>query len=125
MVIALIRPAIIIAQQIWKYRKQIYSVVSAQDRYIKGAFVGTRVSKAAQYGWRSGAAAGGLLGSFISVNDNQLNDIAPIPTRKPTKTDSPDKARYRPTTRSRSGERARVQTYSRRRCPSPRKYQRM
>ncbi len=121
MVIALIRPAIIVAQQIWKYRKQIYAVVSAQDRYIKGAFVGTRVSKAAQYGWRSGAAAGGLLGSYITVNDNQLNDIAPIPQAKP-KTYTPDKTRYRPTARTRSGERTRVQFGRKRRCTSPRKY---
>lgn len=56
---------------IFRYRKQIYAVVTAQDRYIKGAFVGTRVSKAAQYGWRSGAAAGGLLGSTL-INDDEI-----------------------------------------------------
>ncbi len=57
-----------VAQVAYKYRKAIYAVVSAQDRYIKGAFVGTRVSKAAQYGWRSGAAAGGLVGGLITYD---------------------------------------------------------
>ncbi len=92
MVIALVRPAIIAVQTIWRYRKQIYSVVSAQDRYIKGAFVGTRVSKAAQYGWRSGAAAGGLLGSLNTnyapdTPGNGFQTIQPVnKTRPPNKT---------------------------------------
>ncbi len=68
-------PIIPIAIQIFKtafkYRKQIYAVVTAQDRAIKGAFVGTKVSKAAQWGWRTGAAAGGLVGS---LNTNQADD---------------------------------------------------
>ncbi len=98
MVIALVRPAIIIAQQIWKYRKQIYAVASAQDRYIKSAFVGTRVSKAAQYGWRSGAAAGGLVGGLIS------NDAADTPgnaIQKQTKVQP--KYTSRTTNKTRSG----------------------
>ncbi len=96
MVIALVRPAIIVAQQLWKYRKQIYSIVSAQDRYIKGAFVGTRVSKAGQYGWRSGAAAGGLLGSlnYNPADDSPGNGIQKqIPKRTPP--GKPYKARNR------------------------------
>ncbi len=69
MVGILIRPAIIAIQTAWKYRHQIYAVVTAQDRAIKGAFVGSRVSKAAQYGWRTGAAGGGIAGAFIK-DDN-------------------------------------------------------
>ncbi len=91
-----------IAQKVWKYRKQIYSVISAQDRYIKGAFVGTRVSKAAQYGWRSGAALGGLTGSLIAP-DTPGNDIAPtvFPKKQPSSYKS-YKTRYRRTRRSRA-----------------------
>ncbi len=101
MVVALVRPAIIIAQQVWKYRKQIYAVVSAQDRYIKGAFVGTRVSKAAQYGWRSGAAAGGILGSlnYKPAEDSPGNGLSTQIPKKPT-TGKSYKARGRSTRRS-------------------------
>ncbi len=84
---------------IFRYRKQIYAVVSAQDRYIKGAFVGTRVSKAAQYGWRSGAAAGSLIGTYIT------NDAPETPgngIQKPVHVPTPStsyKTRRRPTRR--------------------------
>ncbi len=74
--------AIKIIQTAFKYRKQIYAVASAQDRAIKGAFVGSRVSKAAQYGWRSGAAAGGLIGSYIT-NDTEDTPGNGISTQKP------------------------------------------
>ncbi len=96
MVIALIRPAIIVAQQLWKYRKQIYSVVSAQDRYIKSAFVGTRVSKAGQYGWRSGAALGGLTGSlnYYNAEDSPGNGVQKTISKRPTP-GKPYKARNR------------------------------
>ncbi len=57
----------------WRYRKQIYAVITAQDRAIKGAFVGTRVSKAGQWGWRTGAGAGSLIGSLITEDDG-IND---------------------------------------------------
>ncbi len=110
MVIALVRPAIIVAQQLWKYRKQIYSVVSAQDRYIKGAFVGTRVSKAAQYGWRSGAGAGSIIGSYIT---NDAEDTPGNGVQKPIQ---------KVTTPSKSYQtRNRYTRSSRRRCPSPKR----
>ncbi len=78
--------AIKIVQTVFKYRKQIYSVVSAQDRYIKGAFVGTRISKAAQYGWRSGAAIGGLVGSlnYSPADDSPGNGIQKTIPKRPT-----------------------------------------
>ncbi len=107
---------------IFRYRKQIYSVVSAQDRYIKGAFVGTRVSKSAQYGWRSGAAIGGLVGSYIKLDadDSPGNGIQ---TKKPViTTRTPYKTRYRPTRSNRpSGEFRRTSNnYCRR--PNARRY---
>ncbi len=106
-VIALVRPAIIVVQQLWKYRKQIYGVVSAQDRYIKSAFVGTRVSKAAQYGWRSGAAAGGLVGGLIT---NQAEDSPGNAIQKQTKIQPVNTSRTTYKTRGR-----------RPRCYSPRR----
>ncbi len=90
-------PIIPIAIQVLKtgfrYRKQIYAVITAQDRAIKGAFVGTRISKAAQYGWRTGAGAGGLLGSLNNYNadDTPGNGVQKTiskqtPSSKPHKT---------------------------------------
>ncbi len=71
-----------VGQIVFKYRKAIYSVVTAQDRYIKSAFVGTRVSKSAQYGWRSGAAAGGLLGSFIKNDEITPGNGSVLPPKQ-------------------------------------------
>ncbi len=95
--------AIKVAQTVFKYRRQIYSVITAQDRYIKGAFVGTRVSKAAQYGWRSGAAAGGLLGSTL-INDADDSPGNAIQKAKPkqTTTSKPYQTRRRQTRSNRS-----------------------
>ncbi len=66
MVIALVRPAIVIAQQVWKNRKTIYAVLTAQDRYISSAFRYGGYGKATSYGVRSGALAGSIAGAFIS-----------------------------------------------------------
>ncbi len=96
------------AQLAFKYRHQIVSVITAQDRAIKGAFIGTRVSKAGQYGWRTGAAAGGLIGStLISSPDDDYGD-GEIPWSK-TPTGSFNKT-YGGKTRSGNG---RYQSYSR------------
>ncbi len=83
MVIGIITTAIKIAAKVFKYRNQIYQVASAQDRAIKGAFVGTRISKASQYGWRTGAAAGGLIGTLINkdADDSPGNAIQKTPTK--------------------------------------------
>ncbi len=93
--------AIKVAQTVIKYRRQIYSVITAQDRAIKGAFVGTRISKSARYGWRSGAAAGGLIGSLITNNAEETpgNGVQkPIQKQYPSST--PNKTRNRRTSRS-------------------------
>ncbi len=83
MVIGIITTAIKIASKVFKYRNQIYQVASAQDRAIKSAFVGTRISKASQYGWRTGAAAGGLIGTLINkdADDSPGNAIQKTPTK--------------------------------------------
>ncbi len=120
---SLIKPAIIVATQVYKHRKAIYAVITAQDRYIKGAFVGTRVSKAAQYGWRSGAAAGGLLGSYIKFPDDQLNDGIPTPPKRTTPS-QPDKTRSRQTGKYYSRNRNKYEYNKYRRCPRPFRYRR-
>ena len=121
MVIALVRPAIIIAQQVWKRRQQIYRVITAQDQAIKTSFRGTRVSKAAQYGWRSGAAAGGLLGTFINnqADDSPGNAIQKIQPSAPSR--PPYKTRYRQTGRDSSRYYRPYKSRYKPRCPSPRK----
>ncbi len=121
MVVALVRPAIIIAQQIWKHRKAIYAVVTAQDRYIKSATQYGRWSKAASYGWRSGAVAGSFASSFISTPDGIGND-ATIPKRPKPTPYKPDKTRQRRTTgnRYRDSNSDRFNRYCRR--PYSRKY---
>ncbi len=119
MVIGPIIAGIKIAQKIYKYRNQIYAVASAQDRAIKGAFVGTRASKAVQYGWRTGAAAGGLIGGTL-IN-NAPDGIGNGQERFVPKTRTPYKTRRRFSTsyRTRSGKR---QFFDKsRRCPRPRK----
>ncbi len=112
-----IGPIITAGKIVWKYRKQIYSVVSAQDRYIKGAFAGTRVSKAAQYGWRSGAATGSLVGTYFKLpDDNNLNGgLQKEPTRKQPKTSQSYQTRNRRSVRRRPECRQRFQSYSYRR----------
>ncbi len=84
MVIGIITTAIKIASKVYKYRNQIYQVASAQDRAIKSAFVGTKISKASQYGWRTGAAAGGLIGTLINkdADDSPGNAIQKTPSKQ-------------------------------------------
>ncbi len=87
MVIALIRPGIAIASQIYKHRKAIYAVLTAQDRYISGAFKYGRYGKATSYGVRSGALVGSVAGAFISnqADDSPGNAIQKkLPTKSPT-----------------------------------------
>ncbi len=92
MVIALVRPAIIVAQQIIKHRKAIYAVLTAQDRYISKSFKYGGYGKATSYGVRSGALIGSVAGAFISnAEDSPGNAIQKqiqkqSPTRKPYKT---------------------------------------
>ncbi len=85
MVIALVRPAIIVAQQIIKHRKAIYAVLTAQDRYISGAFRYGGYGKATSYGVRSGALIGSVAGAFIK-NDEITPDNGEVFPKKQPKT---------------------------------------
>ncbi len=85
--------AIKIIQTVYKFRHGIYAAVTAQDRAIKGAFVGTRVPKAAQYGWRTGAAGGGLIGSIINTDTTFPGNGVPETIPKRTTTSQPNKTR--------------------------------
>ncbi len=116
----IIGPIITAGKLLFKYRKQIYAVVSAQDRYIKKAFVGTRVSKAGQYGWRSGAAAGSLLGTYIKLPDDQFNDAIQTPPKSPTS--KPNKTRRRQTGKYNRRSRNQYEYRDNYRCPRPRRY---
>ena len=62
----LLAPAIKIAQIVYKNRQTIYKVLIAQDKAIGGAYRKGGYGKATTYGVRTGAAAGGLIGSIIS-----------------------------------------------------------
>ncbi len=49
-----------------KHRKAIYSVLTAQDRYIDKAMRIGKYGRATRYGVRHGALGGSLAGSFIT-----------------------------------------------------------
>ncbi len=121
MVIALIRPAIAVATQVYKHRKTIYAVLTAQDRYISKSFRYGGYGKATSYGVRSGALVGGIVGAFINAPDTPGNDGS-IPFKKQPKTSPPDKTRGRRTGRYSSKYNRFQRGYKSSRCPRPRKY---
>ncbi len=91
MVVAIIRPIIVAGQILWKYRTQIYKIVVAQDKTISKAWQG--YGKATNWGVRTGAGAGSLIGSLITntAEDTPGNGIPKTtqklpPTSKPYKT---------------------------------------
>ena len=55
-----------IVQTGFKYRKQIYRTLVAQDRAIDKAFKVGGYSRATRYGVRHGALAGSIIGTVIS-----------------------------------------------------------
>ncbi len=87
------------AQFVFRHRETIYKVLTAQDRYIGGAFRRGGYSKATQYGARHGALAGTVIGSLISNNaaDTPGNELQkPIQKRpKRPQTYQPYKTRSR------------------------------
>ncbi len=102
MVIGLIRPLIVVAQQVFKHRRTIYKVLTAQDKYISRSMKAGGYGKQAEYGVRSGALAGSIIGSFINQADDSPGNGA-IPYKKPViKTGKQSQTRYR---RSTSGYR--------------------
>ncbi len=84
MVIGLIRPAIAVATQVYKHRKTIYAVLTAQDRYISRSFKYGGYGKATSYGVRSGALVGSIAGAFLNAPDSPGND-ASVPFQKQPK----------------------------------------
>ncbi len=108
-----------------KYRKQIYKVLTAQDKYIGQAWRRGGYGRQAQYGVRSGALAGSVIGTIISnyADDSPGNGIQKTFVKRP-KTGTPYKARSGPSVRSSGRSYSRTSTYQSRRCPSPRKYYR-
>ncbi len=89
----------------FRYRKQIYRVLVAQDRAIDRAFKVGGYSRQTRFGARHGALAGSIIGSLISNNapDTPGNDnvIFQKRPRKPqqSKTYKPYQTRNRPTRR--------------------------
>ncbi len=70
---------------IFRHRKAIYSVLTAQDRYIAKSLKYGGYGKATSYGWRSGAAGGGLIGPIISDNIAELgNGFSPVQQESPS-----------------------------------------
>ncbi len=112
-----------IAQTVYKHRKSIYAVVTAQDRYLSKAYRAGGYGKATNYGVRSGALAGSIIGTYIAP-DSPGNDNAVQKQREQPPTGTPYKTRSGPAGRFSSGSRFRQRTYRKQRCSCPGKYQR-
>ncbi len=110
-----------VAQSVYKHRKSIYAVLTAQDRYISKSFRYGGYGKATSYGVRSGALAGSIAGAFINnASDTPGNGIQkPITVPTPR---TPYKTRRRPTTSSYGRYPFRQRFDRKQRCPRPRKY---
>ncbi len=92
MVVGVITKIAQIGQVAWRYRHQIYRVVSAQDRAINSALKIARVSKATRYGIRHGLVAGTTIGSLISYDNDGTDDG--IPAQSPKSTTRPSNKTY-------------------------------
>ncbi len=91
-----------VAQTVYKHRKAIYAVLTAQDRYISRSFRYGGYSKATSYGVRSGALAGSVIGSVINNAEDTPGNGVQKPFQKPVKITS--RKSYK--TRNRYPERA-------------------
>ncbi len=86
----------------FRYRKVIYKVLTAQDRAIGSAWRKGGYSRQAQYGARSGALVGTVVGAFIAP-DTPGNDnvVFPKKVKRPRFTPGkPNQARNRYSTQS-------------------------
>ncbi len=89
---------------IFRHRKAIYSVLTAQDRYIDKAMKAGRYGLQARRGVRHGALGGSLLGTLIAP-DSPGNDDAiqkPFQKRQQFTSRKPYKTRSGQTRRSRA-----------------------
>ncbi len=91
---AIVKIASTVIPVIYKHRKAIYAVLTAQDRYISKSFKYGGYGKATSYGVRTGALVGSVAGAFISntAEDSPGNGVQTTIQPKPT-TGKPDKAR--------------------------------
>lgn len=105
-----------IVQQVYKHRKTIYAVLTAQDRYISSAFRYGGYGKATSYGVRSGALAGSTIGYFISNAPDTPGNGIQTPFQKQPQTSKPYKTRNRFSSRlgSRNADRDKYNRYCRR-----------
>ncbi len=96
---AIIKIASTVVPLVYKHRKAIYAVLTAQDRYISKSFKYGGYGKATSYGVRSGALAGSIAGAFITheADDSPGNGVQKT-FRKQPKTGQPYKTRSRPAT---------------------------
>jgi len=104
-----------IGSTILKHRRTIYTVLTAQDRYIDKAMKIGRYGKAARYGVRHGALGGSLVGSLIS--QDSPTEPSAFQKRKFPKTNKFDKTYSR---RFRGTKQYKQQQRYRCRCPKPR-----
>jgi len=99
--IPIITTAAKVAHQVYKHRRAIYAVLTAQDRYISRSFKYGGYGKATSYGVRSGALAGGIAGAFINNADDSPGNGIQTQPRKRDKTRPSNQTRYRQSTRNR------------------------
>ncbi len=107
---------------VYKHRKAIYAVLTAQDRYISKSFRYGGYGKATSYGVRSGALAGSVLGAFINNAEDSPGNAVPTKVQPKYTTGPPNKARIRRTGRNNSRFSDFNQYNKKCRCPNPSKY---
>ncbi len=122
-IVPIIVTAAKVARQVYKHRKSIYAVLTAQDRYISSAFRYGGYGKATSYGVRSGALAGSIAGAFINNASDSPGNAIPKPFHGPTAR-TPYKTRGRSTTSSYGRYPIGQRAYRKQRCACPSKRQR-
>ncbi len=110
-----------VARTVYKHRKAIYAVLTAQDRYISKSFKYGGYGKATSYGVRSGALAGSIIGAFINEADDSPGNAVPKKTAVP-KTSTPHKTRSGFSVRYNSRNRSGYNPNRFSRCARPRRF---
>ncbi len=115
-----------IASTAFKYRKQIYRVLVAQDRAIDRSFKTGGYSRSTRYGVRHGALAGSIIGTIITANapDSPGNELQEPFQKKQPSANKQNKTRYRSTARYRSQQQDNKYFDRRQRQSCPSKYSR-
>lgn len=83
-----------------RYRKQLYRIITAQDRYIDKAMRAGGYGKSARYGVRHGALVGSLVGTLIAPDTPGNDDAIQKKPRKPITPRPAYQTRNRQTSRS-------------------------